>query len=97
MAKIESRSPGFDYGRILHHDRKGLFLVWLTHSDLRFIMFQAIVAWFYTGQPEQEIMLACGESVAQFIASGGEEAAGEAAAEGSHAALRTFAKILDIY
>ena len=42
-------------------------------------------------------MLACGESVAQFIASGGEEAAGEAAAEGSHAALRTFAKILDIY
>ena len=56
-------------------------------------MFQAIVAWFYTGQPEQEIMLACGESVAQFIASGGEEAA----AEGSHAALRTFAKILDIY
>ena len=73
------------------------FCVWLIHIDLRSTMFQAIVAWFYTGQPEQEIMLACGESVAQFIASGGEEAAGEAAAEGSHAALLTFAKILDIY
>lgn len=40
-------------------------------------------------------MLACGESVAQFIASGGEEGGGDAATEASEAALRVFAKILN--
>ncbi|KAK7681725.1 hypothetical protein QCA50_015072 [Cerrena zonata] len=61
-----------------------------------FYLMIAVVAWFYSGQPEQEIMLACGESVAQFIASGGEEG-GESTVEASEAALRTFAKIVKLY
>ncbi|CAL1702750.1 unnamed protein product [Somion occarium] len=53
----------------------------------------SIVAWFYAGQPEQNIMLACHESVAQFIASGGEGEGGEAAAEGGAAAFRVLGKL----
>lgn len=30
-------------------------------------MFQALCAWFYTGQPEIEIMLACHESVEEAL------------------------------
>ena len=32
---------------------------------------QALAAWFYTGQPEIEIMAVCTESVAAALAAGG--------------------------
>ena len=44
-----------------------------------FYIIIAMWTWFYVGQPEQEVMLACGRTVAQALAA--EEATGGTASE----------------
>ncbi len=48
------------------------------------LLAQATCAWFYTGQPELTVMLACPQSVADFLLTGGGGEGGHGAAGGEH-------------
>ncbi|TBU27140.1 hypothetical protein BD309DRAFT_872768 [Dichomitus squalens] len=52
-----------------------------------FYIMIALTAWYYPGQPSAEFMLACTETVAEAVSSGGSEATSELAAEAAKDAL----------
>jgi hypothetical protein len=68
---------------ILSHDRAFFFLCVTLSTPLIFDIYQVHTTWFYTGQPEIEILLGCGtidENIDKFV----KEAAHGAAAGGGH-------------